>query len=148
MKIRAILFSLLFASAGYAADGDSAIGLQGKGDNPGQYRESCFYLCHEKDSGDSTCSEFDFAAHGGIPSKATVEIHAATGCSAAYSVDVNQGWVSGGPEHDVATLTSSTTLADTGSTITVRRFWNTDLSTMTGCTADSFHVVICAYHEL
>ncbi len=150
MKYLFLILALLTAPVAFSADGDSARPLQATGETPGKYREACFYLCHEKDSADSTCSEFDFQTlvHGGIPSKATVEIYAATGCTGAYSVDINQGSVSGGTEHDLVTLNASTTAASLGSDVVIRRFWNTDLATMTSCATDTFQVVLCAYYGL
>jgi hypothetical protein len=151
LKIVGAVLALFFPSVLPAADGDNV----NKGTNlqdsapsaaKGMYNIAGFYLCHAKDSADSTCAEFDMQADDtqGMPDKVLIEISPlpADGCSAAWSVDINHGNVSTGAEHDLVTLTASTTSASIGSEVALGRFLNVDLATMTGCTADLFNVIL------
>ena len=150
MKFLIFLAALLVATGASAADGDSCNALQAKGALQGEYRVDCFYLCNGKDSGDSDCTEFDFQAEPrtGIPEKILIQIHTTTSCSAAYSVDINHGSVSGDTEHDLVTLNASTSAASIGPDVALGRFLMTDLATMTSCATDTFQVLLWTYRKI
>lgn len=133
------------SEAGLAIDVPERGGLEGIG---------CVMLCDSYDAtGDPvSCTEFDLnakiAATGkrpGFPDLMVIEVHNATGCSAGWSVDVDTGPLTGGTEHDVAVLNSSTTRAVIWRDSLSDRYLMTQLSTLTDCT--DLDVIMLLYKE-
>ena len=151
----AALFLVALASPALAADGGDASAdyltlLPG---TPAATYEQIFYLCHGKDSGDGSCTEFDTrAAIVGMrsaPHQMVVEVVLATSCSSTHDVAVKTSATSGGVVHEIGAgldLNSTTTRAvvDLRSS-SVDRFITIALTNMTDCAALGFDVIAKFY---
>ena len=129
----ALFAALAFSGIATAADGGDASALQAGPTKSLGAVHVLKYLCDAAVAADSTCDEFDWQANGGIPDAVDVTIHSANNCSADYSVDINQGAVSGSTEHDLLTLNATNTDGRIEGKGKFKRFWNVDLSNMTDC---------------
>ena len=150
MRLYAFLIAALalIAAPAFATDGDALLEtIQTHGKALGKYHIHSFILCDSKTTGTNpdTCAEFDLQKNGGpgMPDKLIIQIDAVAGCDAAYTVDINHGSVSGGTEHDLATLNAATTAVSIGDEVTLGRFLNIDLTNLDTCT--DFDVTLRSY---
>ncbi len=109
----AFVVALGWATGAWAVEGAL---IPGSHHAAGDFRSQAFYLCDERDSGDSACGEFDLRnGTMGWPHHYVIEINATTGCSATPEVIPRVRWETGGTSHDLVT----TSLTPTGTSAQV-----------------------------